>query len=165
MVLERRGSVSRACLHCQCHEQRLRRGFKASLRPGSRMRTPWALGSKRGLPQFTHRLQHTPCCWRPGPGALACRPPWNGESAPCRPKPLRSVMPPPGPRPDAARLRAFHRFFPTYVATGLEPGAEHSSPPSRPRGMARHAVMSSRPILPFAPPSRHRWRHAPQHEG
>ena len=131
MVLERRGSVSRAYLHCQFRVQRLRRGFQASLRPGSRMRTPWALWSKRGLPQFTHRLQHSPCCWRPGPGALACRPPWIGESAHCRPKPLRSV---PAPRlsPDhvrgraAVRLRAFHRFSFTFVATGLEP--ERSNP-------------------------------------
>ena len=125
-------TVSRNCRECA---QRLRGGCEnTTAPPGSRLQIPWVLQPKRGLPQFTHKLQRDLRCWRPGPGALACRPPWIGECAPCRPKPLRSIMPPPGPRPDVARLRAFHRFFLHHVATGLEPERNIPLRPHDPAG-------------------------------
>ena len=80
-------TVSRNCRECA---QRLRGGCEnTTAPPGSRCQTPWVLRPKRGLPQFTHKLQRDLRCWRPGPGALACRPTWIGESLSCGRKSLR----------------------------------------------------------------------------
>ena len=137
---DRGGTMSTVSRNCRECAQRLRGGCEnTTAPPGSRSQTPWVLRPKRGLPQFTHKLQRDLRCWRPGPGALACRPPWIGESAHCRPKSLRSV-PPPGLFPDdvrgraAVRLRAFHRFFRPLVATGLEPERSNPLHPINPSG-------------------------------
>ena len=49
--------MSRACLHRSGHEQRPRSLSQALMDPGSRLTDPWALRSKRGVPQFTPKLQ------------------------------------------------------------------------------------------------------------
>ena len=60
--------MSRAYLHCLTREQRPRGMDKAFISPGSRRSAPWTLGSKRGLPQFTHtpRSSLEECATGPG---------------------------------------------------------------------------------------------------
>ena len=129
-------TVSRNCRECA---QRLRGGCEnTTAPPGSRLQIPWVLRPKRGLPQFTHKLQRDLRCWRPGPGALACRPTWIGESLSRGPKPLRFLYAtarfPASPRgkagvcgPASCRTSSPH-FLASWRDAGRETYPPHLSP-------------------------------------
>ena len=119
-------TVSRNCRECA---QRLRGGCEnTTAPPGSRWQTPWVLRPKRGLPQFTHKLQRATRCWRPGPGALACRPTWIGESLSCGRKSLRfpKLRSNPATAGGVIRHRAEHLSH-TLLHAGVMPGGKRPS--------------------------------------
>ena len=120
MAWIRRGSVTRACLHCQSHAQRLQELVLAASSSGSRRSDPWALGPERGDPQYIHNRRTE------GLPLLECRRPWARRVRAVLAKTAAFFPKGDGKTPLPGFFRAMassqYRCFSFFhVATGLEP--------------------------------------------